>query len=215
MSSLSQRAQIVASVLERKFPKVDGFLNYQSAFQLLIAVLLSAQCTDRQVNKVTPNLFAVAPNPESMVKLSVEELEKLIHSVGFYHTKARAILSLSRSLLERFHGEVPGNFKDLESLAGVGHKTASVMMAQYFKQPAFPVDTHIFRLAHRWKLSTGKTPEQVEQDLKRIFPVDEWYNLHLRMISYGRTECTARGCDGTRCEICKLLNFRKGRNETD
>lgn len=204
--TVSERAAIVDQMLEENFPEVDGFLCHLSAFQLLVATVLSAQCTDTQVNKVTPVLFSRAPDAMAMVRLSSEELEEIIHSVGFFRTKARSILGLSRQILDRFAGKVPSNFADLESLPGVGHKTASVVLGQYFKQPTFPVDTHVQRLARRWKLSAGKTPEAVESDLKRCFPSEKWHKLHLRMISYGRIACTARGCDGTRCEICRRLN---------
>lgn len=206
MLTAAERARIVDRILTEKFPEVDGFLHHLSAFQLLVATVLSAQCTDAQVNRVTPRLFAVAPTAEAMVRLTTEELENLIHSAGFFRQKARSILGLSRQIIDRFGGEVPATFEELESLPGVGHKTASVVLGQFFRQQTFPVDTHIQRLSRRWKLSEGNGPEKVERDLKRLFAPEKWHATHLRMILYGRQACSARGCDGTRCEICQRLN---------
>lgn len=206
MLTAEERAQIVDQFLAEKFPAVDGFLNHYSAFQLLVATVLSAQCTDAQVNRITPRLFSVAPTADLMVRLTAAELEVLIHSAGFFRQKARSILGLSRQIIDRFGGQVPSTFEELESLPGVGHKTASVVLGQFFGQRTFPVDTHIQRLARRWKLSNGNTPEKIERDLKRLFVPDRWHATHLRMILYGRLACSARGCDGTRCELCQLLN---------
>jgi endonuclease-3 len=202
---LRRRSELVESILFRRFPQVEGFLDFHSPFQLLVAVVLSARCTDRQVNCVTPTLFSLAADANAMAKLSQEQLETIIHSVGFFRQKAQAISALSRRLVEQWAGKVPLNFEDLESLPGVGHKTASVVLGLCTNDPTFPVDTHVYRLARRWKLSAGQTPVAVEKDLKRIFLPEKWFPLHLRMIAYGRTECTARGCDGTRCEICRAV----------
>lgn len=201
-----ERARVVGCMLAEKFPQVDGFLHHSNPYEALVATVLSAQCTDRQVNKVTPRLFALASSPEEMILLSQEKLEQLIHSTGFFRQKARAILAFSQILIDRYGGHVPDNFDDLESLPGVGHKTASVVLMQCFGQTTFPVDTHIFRLARRWKLSSGKTPTAVEKDLKRLFPKERWGALHLQFISYGRLYCGARSCDGHRCEICRALS---------
>jgi endonuclease-3 len=188
-----------------RFPRMDGFLDFESPFQLLIAVVLSARCTDAQVNRITPILFANAPDARAMANLSRAMLEELIHGVGFFRQKARALSSLSQILLNRWDGSVPLNFEDLESLPGVGHKTASVVLGLCTDQPTFPVDTHVYRLSRRWQLSSGHTPTAVERDLKQIFSPQKWFPLHQRMIAYGRTDCTARKCDGTRCTICKTI----------
>jgi endonuclease-3 len=167
--------------------------------------LLSAQCTDRRVNEITPRLWAAADTSEAMSRVPVARIEAIIRSCGLAPQKARAIAGLSRLLVERHGGQVPRSFKELEALPGVGHKTASVVMAQAFEEPAFPVDTHIHRLAQRWRLTDGRSVEQTERDLKRLFLREHWKQLHLRIIFYGREHCTARGCDGTECEICRTL----------
>jgi endonuclease-3 len=198
---------VVESMLFSRLPHVDGFLDFESPFQLLVAVVLSARCTDIQVNRVTPALFAVAPNARTMADFPLAELEKLIHGVGFFRQKARALSALSQILVNRWDGVVPLTFKDLESLPGVGHKTASVVLGLCTNRPTFPVDTHVYRLSRRWQLSSGHTPTAVEKDLKQIFPPEKWFPLHQRMIAYGRTNCTARKCDGTRCAICKAIRI--------
>jgi len=172
---------------------------------LLVAVLLSAQCTDVRVNLVTPALFALADSPEQMMHVPVEEIRAVIRPCGLSPTKAAAISKLSKILVDEHGGEVPQSFEELEKLPGVGHKTASVVMAQSFGVPAFPVDTHIHRLAKRWKLSRGKNVIQTERDLKKVFPRESWNKLHLQIIFYGREHCTARGCDGKSCVLCKEL----------
>jgi endonuclease III len=196
------RAAHVDRRLAELYPETPVPLDHRDAYTLLIAVLLSAQCTDKRVNLVTPALFARAATPQAMVKLSVREIDAIVRPCGLAPRKAEAIHGLSRILLEKHGGRVPANFADLEELPGVGHKTASVVMAQAFGVPAFPVDTHIHRLAKRWRLSKGTSVEQTERDLKRLFPEAHWNQLHLRIIFYGREHCTARGCDGHTCELC-------------
>ena len=169
-------------------------------------MVLSAQCTDKRVNEVTPALFALARTPEDMAQVPVEKILKIVRPCGLGPQKARAISGLSRLIVERHGGTVPRTFGELEALPGVGHKTASVVMSQAFGVPAFPVDTHIHRLAKRWRLSSGRSVEQTESDLKGLFPPETWNKLHLRIIYYGREHCTARGCDGTSCEICSTLS---------
>lgn len=202
------RAAYVMQTLEELYPETPIPLNHDSPYTLLIAVLLSAQCTDARVNLVTPKLFALADAPYKMCKLSVTEIEDCIRSCGLAPRKARAIASLSRVIVEQHQGKVPSSFEELEALEGVGHKTASVVMSQAFGVPAFPVDTHIHRLAKRWRLSSGKNVQTTEKDLKRCFPKESWNQLHLRIIFYGREHCSARGCDGKSCMICKKLNVR-------
>ena len=180
-------------------------LDHLDAFTLLIAVLLSAQCTDVRVNQVTPKLFALADSPAGMAALSVAQIENIIRPCGLGPQKAKAIRELSRLLVERHGGSVPGILEQLEALPGVGHKTAQVVMAQAFGVPSFPVDTHIHRLAQRWKLTNGRSVVQTERDLKKLFPPSVWNKLHLQFIFYGREHCTARGCDGTTCGICRHL----------
>jgi endonuclease-3 len=197
---------IIESMLVDRFPDVGEFLDSGSHFQLLVAVVLSARCTDIQVNRVTPMLFAIAPDARGMANLPLGELEKLIHCGGFFRQKARALSSMSKILIDRWGGAVPLTFEDLESLPGVGHKTASVVLGACTDRPTFPVDTHVYRLSRRWKLSCGNTPIAVERDLKQIFLPEKWFSLHRRMIAYGRTDCTARKCDGTRCAICKAVH---------
>lgn len=199
------RAAFVGKRLAELYPHPPIPLDHRDAYTLLIAVLLSAQCTDKRVNLVTPELFDRAATPSAMVQLSVDEINSVVRSCGLAPRKAQAIHRLSEILLEEHGGAVPESFEALEALPGVGHKTASVVMSQAFGHPAFPVDTHIHRLAQRWKLTDGRSVEQTEADLKSLFPRDEWNPLHLRIIYYGREHCSARGCDGTICEICRVL----------
>jgi endonuclease-3 len=186
-----------------RHPKIP--LDHTDAYTLLIAVLLSAHTTDRSVNRATPELFALANTPQKMMQVPVAEIQRIIRPVGLSPTKARNISELSRLLVEKHDGQVPRTFEDLEALPGVGHKTASVVMVQAFDVPAFPVDTHIHRLAERWGLSSGRNVEETERDLKKLFLREHWSRLHLQFIYYGREHCTARGCDGTVCEICRTL----------
>ena len=188
--------------LNKLYPKVPIPLKHKNTFELLIAVLLSAQCTDERVNNVTPKLFSKANNPHKMISLSEREIYNIVRPCGLAPQKSKAIYNLSRILIEEFRGKVPQNYEDLEKLPGVGHKTASVVMSQGFGYPAFPVDTHIHRLAQRWKLTSGKNVRQTEKDLKRLFPESEWNKLHLQIIYFGREYCTARSCFGLECEIC-------------
>lgn len=204
-SSKTERAAYLAKKLEELFPETPVPLDHKDAYTLLIAVLLSAQCTDERVNKVTPNLFQLADNPYDMVKLSVKEIEDIIRPCGLAPRKAKGIHGLSEIIINKHGGKVPDNFKDLEALPAVGHKTASVVMAQAFGVPAFPIDTHIHRLAQAWGLTSGKNVEQTEKDLKRLFPKELWNKLHLQIIFYGREYCTARQCDGYWCDVCKTL----------
>lgn len=201
----SQRAARIAEVLDRHYPAPPIPLDHRDAYTLLIAVLLSAQCTDVRVNQVTPALFRLAATPEEMMRIPVEQIQSIIRPCGLSPRKAAAISQLSRILVETHGGQVPANFQDLEALPGVGHKTASVVMAQAFGVPAFPVDTHIHRLAQRWKLTSGKNVEETERDLKALFPRESWNKLHLQIIFYGREFCTARGCDGMVCPLCREL----------
>jgi endonuclease-3 len=201
-----KRAKYIEKELARLYPDPKPPLDHTDSFTLLIAVLLSAQTTDARVNIVTPALFKKAPTPQKMAKLSVEEILSFIKTCGLAPTKAKNIQKLSQILVDQYDGRVPETFEELESLPGVGHKTASVVMTQCFGHPAFPVDTHIHRLAKRWKLSPGKNVEQVEVDLKKLFPESSWHDVHLQIIFYGREYCSARGCDGHTCPICKKLN---------
>jgi endonuclease-3 len=201
----SEKAKFIQSILDERYPDPGIPLNHYSPYTLLIAVLLSAQCTDDRVNLVTPELFRKADTPQKMVKLSYEEILELIRSCGLAPTKAKAILKLSHILLDKYKGEVPKTFSELEELPGVGHKTASVVMSQAFHEPAFPVDTHIFRSAIRWGLSKGKSVEQVEEDLKKIFPRTTWNKLHLQIIHFARAHCPARNHHPDNCPICKVL----------
>ncbi|HEY7886570.1 MAG TPA: endonuclease III, partial [Cellvibrionaceae bacterium] len=185
------------------YPNPPIPLNHFDSYSLLVAVLLSAQCTDERVNQVTPALWALADNPEAMAKIPVEKIQAVIRPCGLSPQKSRAISVLSQRIVNEFNGQVPANFEDLESLPGVGHKTASVVMSQAFDVPAFPVDTHIHRLAQRWGLTRGKNVVQTERDLKRLFPKESWNKLHLQIIFYGREHCTARGCDGRVCGLCR------------
>jgi endonuclease-3 len=188
-----QKADFVIKTLEELYPRVDVPLDHVDPFTLTIAVLLSAQCTDERVNKITPLLFARASTPQEMVVLTIDEIREIIKPCGLSPAKSKAIWNLSNILLERFEGKVPDNFEDLESLPGVGHKTASVVMSQAFGVPAFPVDTHIHRLMYRWGLSNGKSVEQTERDAKQLFPKERWNKLHLQIIFYGREYSPARG----------------------
>jgi endonuclease-3 len=200
-----ERADHVLRRLEELYPKTPIPLDHTDAYTLLLAVLLSAQCTDVRVNQVTPALFKLANNPQDMMKVPVDAIREIIRPCGLSPRKSQAISELSRILVEQHGGRVPDNFKDLEALPGVGHKTASVVMAQAFGVPAFPVDTHIHRLAKRWKLSQARNVEQTERDLKRCFPREKWNKLHLQIIFYGREHCSARGCDGKSCPLCREL----------
>jgi len=200
-----QRAVIVGRMLDSYFPKVHIPLDHRDPYTLLVAVLLSAQCTDARVNKITPILFARADNPRDMANLTIAEIESIIRPCGLSPAKSKAIHGLSVMLNEQHGSCVPADFDALERLPGVGHKTASVVMAQAFGVPAFPVDTHIHRLAQRWKLTNGRNVKQTEADLKNLFPESRWNKLHIQIILYGREFCTARGCDGTKCPICQAL----------
>jgi len=198
-----QRADHLLRRLEELYPETPIPLDHKDAYTLLVAVLLSAQCTDVRVNQVTPALFALADNPRDMMRVPVEKIREVIRPCGLSPRKSAAISELSKILVEKHGGEVPQDFEALEALPGVGHKTASVVMAQAFGVPAFPVDTHIHRLAKRWKLSAAKNVEQTERDLKKLFPRESWNKLHLQIIFYGREHCTARGCDGKSCLLCE------------
>ena len=197
------RAEWIARRLDELYPEPPIPLDHKDPYTLLVAVLLSAQCTDARVNKVTPGLFQLADNPGDMRKLSVEDIDAVVRPCGLSPKKASAIHGLSGILMDRHDGKVPGDMDALEALPGVGHKTASVVMSQAFGVPAFPVDTHIHRLAQRWGLTQGKNVKQTEADLTRLYPEDVWNRLHLQIIYYGREFCGARSCDGTVCEICK------------
>ena len=197
-----ERAAYIQNRLQQLYPETPIPLDHKDPYTLLIAVLLSAQCTDVRVNQVTPLLFARADTPQDMVKLSVEEIKEIIRPCGLSPMKSKGIAGLSRILLDEYGGEVPADMKALEALPAVGHKTASVVMAQAFGVPAFPVDTHIHRLAQRWGLTKGKSVTQTERDLKKLFPKESWNSLHLQIIFYGREFCSARGCDGRVCDIC-------------
>ena len=195
--------------LEKLYPETPIPLDHHSTYTLLVAVLLSAQCTDVRVNQVTPELFSLADNPFDMALIKPSKIRKIIKPCGLSPKKSKAIAELSKILCNEHEGEVPESFEELEALPGVGHKTASVVMSQGFNHPAFPVDTHIHRLAQRWRLSKGKNVKQTEKDLKKGFPIEDWNKLHLQIIFYGREHCTARGCDGRVCPICSEIN--KGR----
>lgn len=198
-----ERAAFILDTLQKLYPETPVPLDNKDNYTLLIAVLLSAQCTDKRVNKVTPALFQLADNPFEMQHVPIDEIYQIVRPCGLAPQKSSAISTLSKILVDRFNGEVPSDLKSLESLPGVGHKTASVVMSQGFGYPAFPVDTHIHRLAQRWGLTKGKNVVQTERDLKMLFPKDRWNQLHLQIIFYGREFCSARGCDGRVCKICK------------
>ena len=197
-----ERAEIILNKLNSLYPDTPIPLDHRNNFELLVAVLLSAQCTDERVNQVTPKLFSLADNPWDMQEVDVDSIYQIVRPCGLAPQKSRAISQLSKILVEQHGGEVPEDMQMLEALPGVGHKTASVVMSQGFGHPAFPVDTHIHRLAQRWGLTKGKNVVQTERDLKKLFPKDCWNKLHLQIIFYGREFCTARGCDGRVCEIC-------------
>ncbi len=203
-----ERADFVVQRLEELYPETPIPLDHTDAYTLLVAVLLSAQCTDVRVNQVTPALFKLADNPADMAKVPVEDIKTVIRPCGLSPRKSKAISELSRILIDQHGGEVPADFEALEALPGVGHKTASVVMAQAFGIPAFPVDTHIHRLAKRWRLAPGKNVVETERYLKRLFPKEKWNKLHLQIIFYGREYCSARGCDGKTCDICHTINQR-------
>lgn len=205
----AERAATIDRRLAELYPDPAIPLAHRDAYSLLLAVLLSAHTTDKSVNKATPELFARADTPAKMMKVPVEEIQRMIRSVGLAPTKARNIAELSRILVDKHAGDVPNTFEELEALPGVGHKTASVVMSQAFGVPAFPVDTHIHRLAQRWGLTSGRNVEQTERDLKALFPRERWGKLHLRFIYYGREHCSAHACDGTLCEICRLVYPRR------
>lgn len=204
-----ERAALIQQRLEEQYPHTPVPLDHSDAFTLLVAVLLSAQCTDKKVNEVTPALFAAGPTPAAMAALEEAEILSHIRQLGLARTKASHVRRLAQLLLERHGGEVPCSFAALEALPGVGHKTASVVMAQAFGVPAFPVDTHIHRLAQRWGLSDGRSVDHTERDLKALFPREAWNKLHLQIIFYGREFCTARGCDGLVCPLCRELFPRR------
>ena len=197
-----QRSKIILKILNKIYPKTPIPLKHKDKFTLLISVLLSAQTTDVNVNNVTKNIYPKYNKPEHFVKLGRKKIEKLIKSIGIFRMKAKSVYLLSKQLIEKHEGKVPSNFEELEKLPGVGHKTASVVMAQGFGHPAFPVDTHIHRLAQRWGLTDGKNVIQTEKDLKRLFPKKKWNKLHLQIIYYGREHCKARECYGLTCKIC-------------
>lgn len=199
----AQRVELIQRRLDELYPQPPVPLQHSDPYTLLIAVLLSAQCTDARVNQITPALFSRADHPAAMARLSVEDIQAIVRPCGLAPQKARAISRLSEILVEEHNGEVPADMAALERLPGVGHKTASVVMAQAFGEPAFPVDTHIHRLAQRWGLSSGRNVVQTEKDLKRLFPRQHWNKLHLQIIYYAREFCSARGCDGTVCDICR------------
>jgi len=198
-----EKSKIILKELNKIYPEVPTPLNYKNTFTLLISVLLSAQCTDINVNNVTKSIYPKYNQPKHFVKIGRKKIEKLINKIGIFRIKAKSIYYLSKTLVEKYKSKVPRTYEDLESLPGVGHKTASVVMSQAFGYPAFPVDTHIHRLAQRWGLTNGKNVVQTEKDLKKIFPIKYWNKLHLQIIWYGREYCKARDCYGTTCKICK------------
>lgn len=199
----------ILKLLDQYIPNPEVPLHHKDAYTLLISVLLSAQCTDERVNKITPILFKQADNPYDMIKLSIEEIGEIIKPCGLSPMKSKGIYELSKILIEKYNGQVPNTFEALEELPAVGHKTASVVMTQWFGIPAFPVDTHIHRLAHRWGLSNGKSVEQTEKDLKKLIPEEKWNKAHLQIIYFGRQYCPARGHSWMECPICKK-HMRKG-----
>lgn len=200
-----QKSEFIIRKLEELFPHVPVPLKHESHYALLVAVLLSAQCTDKRVNEVSPKLFAKADSPHKMVKLRISEIEDIIRPCGLSKTKSKAIWSLSKIIVEKHRGRIPQTFEELEALPGIGHKTASVMMIQAFNKPAFPVDTHIHRLMNRWGLSSGKNVVQTEADCKRLFPENLWRKLHLQIIFFGRAYCPARGHQPEKCPICSAF----------
>ncbi len=201
-----ERVKLITKILDDLFPDPQIPLAHKDPYTLLIAVLLSARCTDKMVNKVTPHLFAKASTPTQMIKLTVDEIRAIIRPCGLSPSKAKAIHTLSQILLEKYGGKVPAHLHDLEQLPGVGHKTASVVLIQAFNKPAFPVDTHIHRCAKRWKLSTGKNVKQTEHDLKKLFLQNTWAKVHLQIILYARTYCPALAHKSEKCPICSIVN---------
>ncbi len=197
-----ERVEYILTELQTRYPNPPIPLNHRDTYTLLVAVLLSAQCTDKRVNQITPALWELADNPFDMAKQSIEAIKAIIRPCGLSPQKSKAIYTLSNILVDKHNGIVPEDIQELEKLPGVGHKTASVVMSQAFGVPSFPVDTHIHRLAQRWGLTNGKNVTQTEKDLKRLFPKENWNHLHLQIIYYGREHCSARGCDGTICPIC-------------
>ena len=204
-----ERAEIILKELKKLYPSPPIPLDHTNAFTLLVAVVLSAQSTDKKVNELTKELYKVADTPEKMKELGVSRIYEYIKQLGLSNQKSKNIYLLSKLIIEEFHGQVPNSFEELESLPGVGHKTASVVMSQVFNIPSFPVDTHIHRLSQRWGLTNGDNVKQTEKDLKNIFPISEWNTLHLQIIFYGREYCTARSCDGTKCLMCRTLYPRR------
>lgn len=201
-----EKAKWVQKILDQYFPHPEVPLHYTSSYTLLIAVLLSARCTDERVNKITPLLFAKAKTPRAMIRLTIPEIRDIIRPCGLSPTKAKAIWNLSKLLLEQHHGKVPDTFEELEELPGVGHKTASVVMSHAFNKASFPIDTHIFRCAKRWGLSSGKNVAQVEKDLKALYPEKTWHKLHLQIIHFARKYCPARGHKAAECPICSKIH---------
>lgn len=208
MATKFEKAKHIAEILEGLFPEVPVPLLHQDAYTLLVAVLLSAQCTDERVNQVTPELFALADNPRAMSMISVDAIQSIIRPCGLSPTKSKAISNLSKILIDKYNGVVPSEIELLEQLPGVGHKTASVVVSQAFGQAAFPVDTHIHRLAYRWGLSIGNNVTQTETDLKKLFPEASWNKLHLQIIYFGRKYCTARAHDIVQCPICSIYGVK-------
>lgn len=206
--SIAARAARIGEQLDELFPRPAIPLDHEDPFTLLVSVVLSAQCTDARVNQTTPQLFARASTPQAMARLEPEQIERIIRPCGLAPAKSKNLHRLSQLLLERHGGEVPRSFEELEALPGVGHKTASVVMSQAFGEPAFAVDTHIHRLAERWRLSNGKNVEQTERDLKKVFPREEWSRRHLQIIYFGREYCPARGHDMSACPICSWASKR-------
>ena len=200
-----ERSLIILEELDKLYPNPPIPLNHSNAFTLLVAVVLSAQSTDKKVNELTSSLFKLADTPEKMFRLGQDKIYLHIKQLGLSKQKAKNTYNLSKKLIKDFGSKVPSTFSELESLPGVGHKTASVIMSQVFNKPSFPVDTHIHRLSQRWGLTNGKNVSNTEEDLKRTFPISKWNKLHLQIIFYGREYCTARGCDGTKCFICRKL----------
>lgn len=207
----TEKVTTILKILDKLYPTVDTPLYHKDAYTLLVSVLLSAQCTDERVNKITPLLFKKADNPFDMMKLTVEEIREIIKPCGLSPMKSKGISGLSKILIDKYKGEVPDTFEGLEELPAVGHKTASVVMTQWFGKPAFPVDTHIHRLAYRWGLSNGKSVEQTERDLKRLIPIEKWNKVHLQIIYFGRAYCPARGHNWEACPICKKYSRKEVR----
>jgi endonuclease-3 len=207
-----EKTKAILKILEKIYPEVTPPLHFTDAYSLLVSVLLSAQCTDERVNKITPLLFAQADNPFDMIKLSADEIREIIKPCGLSPMKSKGIYGLSKILVEKYNGEVPHTFEELEALPAVGHKTASVVMTQWFDQPAFPVDTHIHRLAYRWGLSNGASVEQTEKDLKRLIPNARWKKAHLQIIYFGRQYCPARGHVWRECPVCRTYMRRSLRD---